>query len=817
MKISLIGIFSVFFLQFCFAQNTVQIHGLVIDASSKEPLSFANISIENSEIGTATDSDGIYKLKLKNHSTYTIICSHLGYKEQNKTISISNDETVQLNFELSPNSQTLNEVLVVNSLTSPVKRAGESLYTGTAITKNGLSLIGMSAKTSVYSSLQFVPQIMVSSADAYGLSEKEIRNRGVRSLFGGLTVEGVPNYGIMPIGARDYIYDMENMEQVSVFSGAVPSDLGLATGSRGCVIELTYKRPQDEQSINISQAFGSNQFSRSFIRFDSGEISKNLKAFGSYSYTTANKWKGEGKLATRHTIGLGLTHKASSFFQWELFANFNDLDRHQFRPLSYDLASNLNKNFDLDFDSELSSVPSEALNYYDYNKGNYINKDVLLIANFFKNDAIRLSFKTYYSDEKANYKNTIFFSGRNLQQDRQRDISRYGFIPSIQGKINKTSYSVAYWGEVFDNNVYIWNNALTPNGLQPRGYSFYTVPNGKGYIYSPFAKVSLTLGKLSLQSGLKYFYFQESSALRYRSLPDDPFTLSDTPEADLKTDKITNQVWLPSLGIGYAFNDSLKLYLNYGRNYMRPYMYVPTISLYLQNRETFLLQGLTLQSIYDNWKMETSHNFDLGLQLDSKTIKFYPTVYFSKHQNVLTSLYDEDTQTNYYRNAGSVNSYGLNIETYYAPFKNWLLYINPAYTKIYYPDNILRTTGSGTTEIELADNQLPATPIVSGKAGIRFTNEFMDISLNGEFIGKRYGDATNIEEIPSYFLLNSNLRFFNYSYSFFKHLEGSLELKNILNEKYISVINVNDDSSNGEASYLTGFPRTLIVSINIIF
>lgn len=159
----------------------------------------------------------------------------------------------------------------------------------------------------------------------------------------------------------------------------------------------------------------------------------------------------------------------------------------------------------------------------------------------------------------------------------------------------------------------------------------------------------------------------------------------------------------------------------------------------------------------------------------------------------------------------------MSVETYYAPFKNWLLYINPAYTKIYYPDNILRTAGSGTTEIELADNQLPATPIVSGKAGIRFTNEFMDISLNGEFIGKRYGDATNIEEIPSYFLLNSNLRFFNYSNSFFKHLEGSLELKNILNEKYISVINVNDDSSNGEASYLTGFPRTLIVSINITF
>ena len=45
-----------------------------------------------------------------------------------------------------------------------------------------------------------------------------------------MTVEGVPNYGIMPIGAREDIYDMENMESVSLYKGASPADLGTGSG-----------------------------------------------------------------------------------------------------------------------------------------------------------------------------------------------------------------------------------------------------------------------------------------------------------------------------------------------------------------------------------------------------------------------------------------------------------------------------------------------------------------------------------------------------------------------------------------------------------
>lgn len=707
----------------------------------------------------------------------------------------------------------INEVVKISYLTNPVQRTGESLFTGIALNENGLAFSGTAAKTSVYSALGIVPNITLSSADAFGLSEKEIRNRGIRSLFGGLTVEGIPNYGIMPIGGRDYIYDIENMSQISVFSGAVPSDLEAAIGSRGGVIELAYKSPQNEAGVVYSQSLGSDLYSRSYIRFDSGKLPKNLSVFGSYSYTTANKWKGSGKLAERHNTGFGIKQEFKSGFTWEIFGNYNNLNRHQFRPLSYEQTQNLSDNYHLDYLSELSADPAEALNYYDYNKGNYINTDVIFTSTYLKSEKLTVSFKSYFSNEEADYDNTTISSGEYLQQDRTRDITRFGFIPSIYGKLGIIKYSAGYWVEIFDNKVYVWNNAITPTGLQPKGYNFYTVPAGKGYIHSPYAKISIEKGKFSIQSGLKYFYFQEPSVERYKSQSEKPELLTENPVSDLHSDEIVSNLWLPSMGIGYTVNKDIKLYINYGLNYMRPYMYVPTISLYLQNKDAFNAQNMTLQSIYDSWQTETSQNFDFGFQLKKNYMHLYATLFYSIHNNVLTSLYDEQVGINYYQNAGQMQSYGISAETYIPVSENWLIYINPAYMRLYFTQNIKRIGETGIYDLDFECNQLPGTPVFTVKSGIRFKNRFLDCALKGEYMGERFGDATNIEKISDYFLLHFTVGFHKDSIKFIKRFELSAEINNILNTKFISLINVNDDSVNGQASYLTGYPRSILFTL----
>ena len=109
----------------------------------------------------------------------------------------------------------LEMIIVQGEFVGPTKQLPDSLSSGTVITGKGLATAGSPA-TSVYQKLDILPGIAVESTDSYGLGKQNVRVRGVKSMFGGMTVEGIPDYGIMPIGPRDNIFDLENVEEIAV-------------------------------------------------------------------------------------------------------------------------------------------------------------------------------------------------------------------------------------------------------------------------------------------------------------------------------------------------------------------------------------------------------------------------------------------------------------------------------------------------------------------------------------------------------------------------------------------------------------------------
>jgi iron complex outermembrane receptor protein len=128
---------------------------------------------------------------------------------------------------------SLGTITVQDRLILPIKQTGDSLYTGSSVTKKGMELIGTPAETSIYNTLSILPGTNVESLDPYGLSHSYTRVRGLKDRYIGMTVEGVPNYGIMSIGAREHIYDTQNIKSVSLYKGASPADLGTGSGNRG--------------------------------------------------------------------------------------------------------------------------------------------------------------------------------------------------------------------------------------------------------------------------------------------------------------------------------------------------------------------------------------------------------------------------------------------------------------------------------------------------------------------------------------------------------------------------------------------------------
>jgi len=63
------------------------VHGKVYDAKTGQQLPFANVIVKNTSIGTTTNENGEFKLKLPN-GDYCVVCSFMGYKEKEIFIEI---------------------------------------------------------------------------------------------------------------------------------------------------------------------------------------------------------------------------------------------------------------------------------------------------------------------------------------------------------------------------------------------------------------------------------------------------------------------------------------------------------------------------------------------------------------------------------------------------------------------------------------------------------------------------------------------------------------------------------------------------------
>ncbi|MCD4805790.1 MAG: TonB-dependent receptor [Desulfobacterales bacterium] len=709
---------------------------------------------------------------------------------------------------------SLGTITVQDQLILPTRQTGDSLYTGSSVTKKGLELLGTPAETSIYNALSILPGTNVESLDPYGLSHSYTRVRGLKDRYIGMTVEGVPNYGIMSIGAREHIYDTQNVKSVSLYKGASPADLGTGSGNRGGAIELELRRPEDKIGAEITQSFGSDDFIRTFLRVDSGRLPTKTKFFASYSYSKADKWKGEGELGPRDHITLGLSQEFGDKVNCDIFFNFNEIERHSFQSLTYEEARDIDHNYNKSFIPALTSVASENKDYYDYNREKFINRDLMAIINVAVSENTNLSLKPYYSSEDASTKGKKQFmvgSGPmpGIIVDKTKDLERYGIIPELSLDFSAYKITAGYWFESHNLEKYMEKYVTTADGLTYKGYSYYAKNDGNGEIHSPYAKISGKLDKFKFQAGLKYFYYEEPASTGYTT-NNAALQLTEDPDISLKA--VDYDEFLPTAGIGWEFNKNSEMYLNYGRNYMRPYAYVPVTTNYVTYRPAFKAANMTLQDILDKWEMETSDNFDISFRYHSKNFSIAPVAFYSKHHDLLVAIDDPNVTHNgdpvsYHQNVGDATSYGFELETSFCPSKNLIVYFNPSYTEMSFDDNF----ETGGSVLKIKGNQLPDTPNWVIKSGLIYTIADFEISPVVRWVDKRYGDATNKEEVDDYIIVDLGIKYSKEDLGWLKHASIGLELKNLFDEKYVGAIYASDTATS--VDYYAGSPFTVIFSI----
>ncbi|GHU09765.1 hypothetical protein FACS189431_8310 [Alphaproteobacteria bacterium] len=94
------------------------VSGVVKDEKNKRKLEYVNISVPGTNVGTVTNEDGEFSIKIKKSAfAKTVEVSHLGYL--NEIIALKGEDILGYNVLLTPSTNLLNEVIV---------RAGDPRY-----------------------------------------------------------------------------------------------------------------------------------------------------------------------------------------------------------------------------------------------------------------------------------------------------------------------------------------------------------------------------------------------------------------------------------------------------------------------------------------------------------------------------------------------------------------------------------------------------------------------------------------------------------------------------------------------------------------
>jgi hypothetical protein len=93
-----------------FSQTGYIVNGRIIDETTRQPLQGASVFAENTTLGTATDNDGVFHLKLPNGG-YSIVITFTGYQTETKRVTTA-DATGEIVIDMKKKEKSMDEFVV---------------------------------------------------------------------------------------------------------------------------------------------------------------------------------------------------------------------------------------------------------------------------------------------------------------------------------------------------------------------------------------------------------------------------------------------------------------------------------------------------------------------------------------------------------------------------------------------------------------------------------------------------------------------------------------------------------------------------------
>ena len=207
------------FSQNSFSEKKGNIRGFIYDKENGEPIMFCNVIIKGTDIGGATDINGMYNLSKLDPGNYTLVITYLGYDTKEVTLSLKSGQIINKNIEIVASSIKLNEVQISaerEDMKTEVKSASIK------ITKKDLELIptiGGSPDIAQY--LQVVPGV-VFTGDQGG----QLYIRGGSPIQNKVLLDGMIIYSPFHSIGLFSVFDTDIIRNTNVYTGGFSAEYG---------------------------------------------------------------------------------------------------------------------------------------------------------------------------------------------------------------------------------------------------------------------------------------------------------------------------------------------------------------------------------------------------------------------------------------------------------------------------------------------------------------------------------------------------------------------------------------------------------------
>lgn len=238
------------------AQDAATLTGTVVDAQDDTPLPGANVALRMPDAstvlqGTSTGTDGTFRFATVEPGAYVIEVRFVGYRAQERTVTLEAGESRDLDVALQPATQSLETIVV-----SASRRQEKVLDAPASISVLEPEQIEREVSTSSIEAIRSTPGVDMAQT---GLDRREVTLRGFNDAFTGATYVltdyrqaavpslGVNVYSIMPNMSID-------VERIEVVRG--PGSALYGPGVSNGVIHFFTKDPFQNPGTSASVAGG---------------------------------------------------------------------------------------------------------------------------------------------------------------------------------------------------------------------------------------------------------------------------------------------------------------------------------------------------------------------------------------------------------------------------------------------------------------------------------------------------------------------------------------------------------------------------------